>query len=417
MKLTFANILMLLLAALGCSSCIYESPSESDDELTSGQLPGDVFLNLSVEVLTQLAEPSSRANDKDNDTTYFEGAQTPYERIKTLRVIIVRGELNPGLPDYFKKGTGLIEHNRLLVNISNTDDIDFGNEKLVFKVSGGEKKKIYLIANEASLKSKCDLDFVEDFKVGELYPTDAIENLVIKADPSTGILYNNTGNERLYIPMSESHEIDVPVPENPEEYHLYHNMFITRSAVKFSFSVAAVNGGIALDRFEDYYVTGFEFRNIADREYFLPRAVYKDDINGEKTPSPGLEGKYITEYEIPGGTIHKALTIPGNYDSPIPRDINTPLEWSVPLYFCESKYNPTSDLPYEIYMNVKAKDKDGKWIEGSEYTFGPATLPNLSLLPRNTHVKVAINIWKYHITAAVTLVPYIGVDLEPSFGF
>ncbi len=70
-------------------------------------------------------------------------------------------------------------------------------------------------------------------------------------------------------------------------------------------------------------------------------------------------------------------------------------------------------------------DEDGNVIRvPEEMTFDPVVIPNeanLSLkdgLPRNTIVQVNMILDKKQgLTAAVVLVPYIGVDLKPDFGF
>ena len=68
----------------------------------------------------------------------------------------------------------------------------------------------------------------------------------------------------------------------------------------------------------------------------------------------------------------------------------------------------------------------GKIVEGARpYTvtlnIGDAslstTLENLPTLPRNTHVIVNMTLSQSELTAVVELVPYIGVELKPSFGF
>lgn len=346
----------------------------------------------------------SRATDKDN---YFEPEASPYERMNTLRVLIVR-------PD------GIVEINKVF---NFDDDGVVISDKMEFEVVGGEKKNIYLLANCKDVTYNGDKSlnaYLNSLKPNTQYSGLDLENMIITADPTSLSIIDNTGENKKYIPITELYqgiEIVKGKPNTIERQDLG-TLFITRAAVKFSFSVAAVNGGIALDKFEDYYVTGFEFENIANREFLLPRATYQSDKNGETLPNPGLEGQFITSYEIPYVAIHYPLQLPG-YDAPIPRviDEDKRLNWSLPVYFCESKYNPDEDKPYKLSMTVKAKDADGNWIEGSEYTFGPKELPNLSSLPRNTHVILHVDIWKHDMDVTVTLVPYIGVTLHPSFGF
>lgn len=410
MKLTFANILMFLLATLACSSCVYEDMPEPDDELTPDQLPGDVYLNLSVGVLTQLAEPSSRANDN----IYFEGPERNYERIKSFRIIIVRGDRLTDI-SYVTDSTGYIEHNHLYNNFAETG-VDF-HDNMVFKVRGGEKKKIYLIANEAYLKAKGLIDF-DELKPGTRYPSGRIEDIILEAAPDN-VLFDNTGANPTYIPMSESYDIDVPVPQSPEDYNMYRNMFITRAAVKFSFIINTAE--------EDYpdrgiLIKGITVNGIADCEYFLPRAKY--DPPKEEESTNWSEGRYVEEFIVP----EEVKTLyPYTFPTAIPLKYYND-EYELPensesikkikgCLYAPAIYFPETPKPLNGKKNTVTITIGTAESTDDDYTFPEVNLPNLPELPRNTHVVIYITINKAELTATVELVPYIGVDLEPSFGF
>lgn len=415
MKLTFANILMLLLAAIGCTSCIYEYGTEPVEEpaVEQPQLPGDVYLNLNVGVLTQTGDPTSRANEVDQNN-YFESSNSKYERLNTLRIIIVRGERTAHIDYVSEDSVGFIEHNHLYYNFSESG-MDF-HDNMVFKVRGGEKKKIYLIANEKYLKDKGLIDF-DDLKIGTKYPQNRIEDIVLTAD-ANNLLFNNTEESTAtYIPMSESYEIDVPLPQSPKDYHMYENLFITRAAVKFSFVVNTE------DNFPErgLIIKDIKFDGVSGSEYFLPRAKYIPD-KYENSTDP-LGGRFVNEYTVPEPT--KSLTA-FSFPTAIPvqhytENVNLGstskqgLLFAPALYFCESNI-PATGKQYTVNITIGKEGTNAGDL--TDITFTPYGLTNLSSLPRNTHVVVCITLKQLEgIEATVKLVPYIGVTIDYTFGF
>lgn len=420
MKLTFANILMLLLAAVGCTSCIYEYGAEPGNPVEDQpNLPGDVYLNLSVGVLTQPGDPTSRANE-DDPNTYFESPSSKYERLNTLRIIIVRGERLPQgegeqtvSPD-----AGVIEHNQFFQNLRE-DGISF-HEDLIFKVRGGEKKKIYLIANEKYLKDKGIVDFDDKaLKVNSVYPENLLENLVLTAGDDN-VLFDNSnipaGATGVYIPMSESYEISVPNPLEYKQYQ-YEKMFITRAAVKFSFVVNTE------DDFPErgFIIKDIKFDGVSGSEYFLPRAKYLPDKYDDSTDPLG--GRFVNEYTVPEPT--KSLTA-FSFPTAIPLqhytenvDLGSTLKqgllYAPALYFCESNI-PANGKQYTVNITIGKEGTNAGDL--TDITFTPYGLTNLSSLPRNTHVVVCITLKQLEgIEATVKLVPYIGVTIDYTFGF
>ena len=156
------------------------------------------IVNLSFSVVVHdAADNSSRSSvvtipDKDN---FFEGVDSKYEKIRTLRVIILHQD------------DETVEHNKVFTL---SEDGDVRYDYMKFKVRGGEKKRIYLFANEQSI----DYNF-DNLKVNSRFPTSEIADLTIQA--TDGLLIDNTGTEKRYIPMSEVwSDIDIKMPQNPE---------------------------------------------------------------------------------------------------------------------------------------------------------------------------------------------------------
>ena len=73
-------------------------------------------------------------------TSLSRGPVSDYEKLRTLRVMIVHAG---------EEKTGVVEHNRMVLVEPSSGAIL--NDDLRFKVSSGERKHIYLFANEAAV--------------------------------------------------------------------------------------------------------------------------------------------------------------------------------------------------------------------------------------------------------------------------
>lgn len=439
----FGHIALCLLAGLTGISCDGDRNADTPDPI-----PAEKMVNLTFSVVAPDAVRQSESRalvttpDKDN---YFEREASKYEKIHTLRIIILRPgtdfQGNPVKdsdgneiinPDTDKPYDKVVEHNRFFTfnenGVVRYDDMNL-------KVHGGENKTIYILANEESINANLpagETVNLSSLTPGSPYTADYIENIQIPAG-TNGILYDNTTESGAhYIPMSEVYEnVYIEMPETPElREQKVGPFFITRAAVKFNFNIKSDYG-------EGLYLKSLTFNSLADREYFLPKntvyspakpTFHKDGNSGStdgiKNPSdtgdtsidPDLSGRFITEYEIPDGTIHNQYTF--NLSTPLQiTEKNQSVELPE-LYFCESKVNTSNENPYSVSITIAYYDvdSDGKKVEVLS-TFDPVQLPNLPLLPRNTHVKVNMSLTDGILMLQVDLVPYIGIDLEPVFGF
>lgn len=395
--------------ALGIIMCMIAGSCGGGSKVIDEPLPdleeGMVNLVMSVTVPEAVSPgAASRAivTDPDNDN-YFEGPVDRYEKIYKLRVIIV------------SEKNGTVEHNKMFTL---REDGVVRYDDLIFKVRGGDTKTIILIANEDILAQEDKNKFNEaGLPKGVIMTVEKLNAIkAIELPASDLILINNEGvgeDSRSYIPMTEIYTgIEVRYPHYAEDYNqsLPNPLFVTRTAVKFSFNILPTNG-------TDMYLTDITFYYIANREYLFP-------INTTYSPAKGevsnydLEGRFITKYDIPNGTDHN------QYSFPLSKPIDLSVESCLlqpKLYFCESKLggvNPNpNDKPYSISITVARKDvvkEDGTPNFVQYYTYTPVSLPNLPILPRNTHVKVNMSI--DFINAQVTLKPYTGYWLNPSFG-
>lgn len=435
----FGHIALCLIAGLAGISCDGDRNAATPDPI-----PAEKMVNLAFSVVAPdaVSQSESRAivinPDKDN---YFEREDSQYEKIHTLRIIILRpGTDFQGKPVKDKDGkpildptTGnpydkIIEHNRFFTfndnGVVRYDDMNI-------TVHGGENKTIYIIANEEGINSNRP-EGETAVNLSNLTPDDpyvagTIEDIQIHAD-ADGILYDNTEEAAAtYIPMAEVYEdVYIEMPETPElREQKVGPFFITRAAVKFSFNITAEDN-------EGLYLKSLTFNSLADKEYLLPRnTTYEPEkptfgqngitgsTDGIKNPSntgnsdivPDLSGRFITAYDIPEDATHSPLTFEFNDEDKLGKKV--PTEISLPIYFCESKFLPLdgeTDKPYSVELVLHTKFGDQTVVATSE----KLALGNLPILPRNTHVKININLGKNEAT--VELVPYTGVWLEPDFG-
>jgi len=389
------SIIMCMIAgSCGGDSKVIDEPRPDLEE-------GMVNLVLSVAVpdaVSPGASSRSVVTTPDNDNN-FEGPATQYEKIHTLRVIIVSQNRN------------IVEHNKLF-KFKENGLVFFDN--MVFEVKENDKKTIYFFANEGSLKfpgnlnNTLNLDAIKAGASGDM--AKAYEALMVKSG-ADGLLYDNESDTKSYIPMSETYK-DIEVTD--EYFQELPVMFITRAAVKFSFNIEPVTG-------LDMVIKSITFNKLAKQEYLLPNQTKYEPAYPLPSTNP-LGGRFITEYKIPENTEHITYTF--TTTEPIDLSNSQVKKWAPKLYFCESQYlNPDDNAddkePYTLSIKVARKEEgsDGKPIFVDEYDYTALPLPNLPILPRNTHVIVNIKIGpSKDITCTVDLVPYTGVWLNPDFG-
>ncbi|WP_297066936.1 hypothetical protein [uncultured Duncaniella sp.] len=439
----FGHIALCLIAGLAGISCDGDRNAATPDPI-----PAEKMVNLAFSVVAPdaVSQSESRAividPDKDN---YFEREDSQYEKIHTLRIIILRpGTDFQGNPVKDKDGKPIldndgnpykkiIEHNRFFTfndnGVVRYDDMNI-------TVHGGENKTIYIIANEEGINSNRPEGEtavnLSDLTPDDPYVAGTIEDIEIHA--AGGILYDNRTEAatKTYIPMAEVYEdVYIEMPETPElREQKVGPFFITRAAVKFSFNITAEDN-------EGLYLKSLTFNSLADKEYLLPRNTeYKPEkptfhqsnnsgkTDGIKNPSdtgnsdidPDISGRFITEYEIPEDAKHSPFTF--NFKDENGFELKKKQTEIAPvIYFCESKFGlpfngePVANgTPYSVELVLHTKFGDQTVVATSE----ELALGNLPILPRNTHVKININLIKNEAT--VELVPYTGVWLNPDFG-
>lgn len=320
----------------------------------------------------------------DAEEEYYKDALGSCEEMHRLRFVIVR-------PD------GTVEHNRLL-NLYNPAE-RYGYES--FEVVGGEKKTVYLFVNEstnpdyprgpfvkadnATTYTKFDLN---DIKVGQPFPTEEINALVIKlADGESEWPSLNP------LPMNGIGEVNVPKTGSEQK-----TMYVTRAAVKFTYRFTNNSS-------QNYTLKGLTIAQVTDKEYYMPnKAVLEDGTKDDLT-------KVTPDNPITDLMIHpeaEYATYSNEYSFFIPSGCTKKVLPSI--YQLEGKYNAA-------VTDAKQRYKTSITLEGVGTIDLEAFLNGLPNLVRNTHAVVDITIInESNITCEVDVIPYSSVELNPSFG-
>lgn len=331
------------------TSCVFEGSKEEMGETF-------VRLKLDVEVSNLPSSPKTKG---------YQDPETDNEKMNTLRIIVVRE-------------SGIVEHNTYL-NFTRPDLI---LKDMEYKVVGGEKKKIWLIANEGN--SKMTYDF-SGIRPGAEFPGNAVNEACISM---TGNNDEVTG----WIPMTACHEVDMPLEDYDTE------LFIVRVATKFTY-ILTNNTSAPL------HLSGLTISKGARKEYLFPRATfdkwsYTDPVDGSTVTED--VGKQIISYEVPlvqnneYYVFQKTLSVTADAGASVKID---------PIFLLEGKYTDAASDGKNYSTSLT--------VNGIEYT---DYLPELPQLPRNTHAVVNVSFSEMGISFTVEVMPYGEVILNPGFG-
>ncbi len=377
--------------------------------------PEPVVLKVKVSLSDLL--PKTRA---EGDNSPYAVAANDNEKVQTLRVIVVnsRNEVEGNVHINLMKdgGTPVEEQTVMMRNIASNDT-----------------KMIYLIANEEATRKSpvsvgdvplVDYDF-NKIKAGGKFPIDELFELKMQLNENSDHLSNGLKGG---LPMSECHRVRIPVvpPDAPgrdelvgdgfflldendqiinpapgadEEIFGYRQtLWITRTAVKFTCEVTnnQTAGRVKLK--------GLRMQKMAGEAYFLPRVLERD-------------GHEIKEFAVPVETMENNKHFEFKYDLSATDELQKGKPFVLPpIYLLEGKYTDKNGVKEgDNICNYQAAlilERDGKQ-DTTSYMY----LPNLPVLPRNTHVVLRATIndpadirWK------VDVVPYGEVILEPGFG-
>ncbi len=258
-----------------------------------------------------------------------------------------------------------------------------------------------------------------------------------QSDVTQGLYSDVKGAKGL--PLTEFFEFQLRATPETQQYDETETvqLFLTRAAAKATFNVVVDNTykGTGVN------VTGIRLNGLNMQQYVFPKkaeyAVKNKD--GSVTPLdkevvtytglpqvPQKVDRFITSFETPErhyGVGGASMVM--NLAAPI--EIKAGNEDTVgPVYFTESLMPVTvAENPAARFSVQVELDGNGNWLEAQPLGVGEYNgvannilqIDGAQAIARNTHLKITIRFSDSNITATVQLVPYIGVDLHPTFGF
>lgn len=351
------HYLAAIAMAAGLSACINDVDAPQPVDPTPSP---DIYLTLDVNVLGSRAgaNNTSRANE-----SYFELPELECEKIRTLRVIIV------------SQADRSVEANRLVT--LNDQGIPL-NDNLTFRVVPGDKY-IYLFGNESSMP-----ETYQSLLAASTFRTtlpQSVDNGTLDRSGSAPIFDWTAGEGTLRVPMSERWEVNVRQAVTPADRYQTAKLFITRAVSKFSFRLhksadfvgasSATIDAIAIDY-------------IGSRSFIIPRNTVYSPSKDEPSYNQ-YEGRFITAFDVPTVNNTAATYV---FKFPWTFRPDELIDDQVVTY-APKIYLPETRTPQGGF-NVRIRTTDGAFS-------APVKLPNLDLLPRNTHVVVDITLGNDHV--------------------
>lgn len=415
----FILITFIVLLAASFAGC---SGGGGEDIVVPTEENKEVLLRLVVNIAKQ---PVSRADAPDD----FEGPEGDFEDIQTLRVIIIK--------DANSNGDGVVEANKLVKTYASGQP---ANDILEFKVSTGSKR-VYLIANEATLPvppyQPAEINkstvFLDNYFVGSDFNSTVLHNWSVSLPGSqpaaTQSLYSDVQGAT-GLPLTEFFDFTVGADIETQQYDETQtvHLFMTRAAAKASFDVV-------IDK--DYKgsgvnITGIRLNGLNWQQWVFPRetqynppkqVVITPGLPSEH-PVPSEPERYITDFKVierVNGVTGANITMNFSEQEQIAIYAGNKKEKIGPVYFPESIIpatlvaNPAAAFSVQVQL-----DGNDEWLTAKQLGIDEGNniqlIEGCQAISRNTHLKITIRFGEKGITAAVTVVPYIGVTLEPIFG-
>lgn len=401
--------IVLLLATLWGMAACHKGEREDMEEQSE-----PVMLKIRVSLSDLL--PKTRA-DGENDLAV---AANDNERMQTLRVIVVNSKND-------------VEGNAFINLVGESGGPATEQTVTVRNVASNDVKMIYLIANEGATRTSVldgKPEKLVDYKFGTItpglkFPLKEMEALKMHLNEKSDHLSNGLVGG---LPMSEYHRVRIPVvpkdapsrdelegdgfflldkndqivnpaPGADEEIFGYRKtLWITRAAVKFTYEITN-NQAEATVKLKELWM-----KKMAGTAYFLPRVLERD-------------GHEIKDFAVPVETMENNEHFEFKYDLSTTEELQKgkPLVLP-PIYLLEGKYTDKNGVKEDglpcNYQAALILERNGE-RDTTSYMY----LPNLPVLPRNTHVVVRATInAPSDIKWQVDVVPYGEVLLEPGFG-
>ncbi|MDE7135151.1 MAG: hypothetical protein K2N91_00815 [Muribaculaceae bacterium] len=410
-----SRILLLLFAAILSLTATVSCARSFDDEEIKPEIH-DGYVNLKLAVSIPEGAKAPRVGYELTDEAYPGAEQTvgKHEMINRLRVIIT-------------DQNGIVDVNTLI----SLEQAAASVSTRKFKVKANEVKTVYLLANEPVLLDQ-GLDNMTYYTLA--HEGDLISNdLLHKSIKLTAQQLSS-----MDIPMSAVYRLPVNLQYTGEEIETieYNDLKLIRQATKFTVEITNTQpqGMFAPNPFK-IHVKDMSISSVSDRSYIFPHVgrgafaesmlqsmTYRPDgtlietatnkapavSGGSNRPLDGSYTDYYREnYRMPNDPVYTDWRAPEGYQTVT---IGKNETHTFPSFYGNESLNIVSDTQ-KYFFNCTIVD-----TEGNDAGTFSQELPNLSALPRNTHVVIKANFVPQQQKLEVTVVPYVGVTLDPIFG-
>ena len=409
----------------------------SNDPCPPGDKPvlsDPTMVNLCLQVSFDGQGADTRAG---NDPDGYEEPNGPFEKISTLRVIIIR---NIEEKNEFGNPTGTIvkkevEANRLVA----TNDAGYPkHDDLEFEVVADETKLIYLIANETSLKAPENLlaqdgkltasAFLSNYyQVGSEPDLDQLKNWTVSVPnvSDSGIITNGLFSDSKalipMLPLTEFFEIKVDSKTAVDDT-CYSNLFMTRAAAKATFYLDPE--GLGPYKEHDIRITSLSLTGVGSEEYVFPYDTeYSSGKYQDGKPNSNIGNTYITKFVTPKAS--KPLTYLLNFiteENPYGKSMdiagNDPVAIAGPIYFPESILKPGEHYMVTVGLSTGVELTASLVTSTTpEVTANILNIDGKDAIARSTHLVITLSFAPQQLDAIATVLPYTAVSLNPEFGF
>ena len=415
----------LLLAA----SCISEEATECPE--TGGK---NVTLSLRLDMGLEAEADGTQSRADGEPDRYTGSASRDFEKISSLRVIILHGT------DREVEGARLVATN---------PDGTPRKDNLEFTVKSNENKTIILIANEDALPAPegsdkgTAKDFLDQFLTPGVKITTAQWDMLTNWTASmptqanaeaTHGFFSTEGEEypAYGLPLTELFRVfvstELAAQTSDDEYQQEVTLFLTRAAAKarFNFYVDDLENNPDNPYIgRGLYVTGIRLNGLDVSEYVLPKDTYYSPAkyikNSDDIEIPNFvenAERYITSF-TPVTDAEKfdfIFDISGEKDAVEIQSYVDP-KTRGPIYFPESICENGSR--YNVEVRIGTLTNPGQWVKAQEngtLKDNILSVGGRDAIARNTFLDINIFFGNKDITWNVSIVPYVGVTLKPSFG-
>lgn len=371
-SIKYTAFTLLTVLGIACTAC--DSNTICPPGVNEPEAPDPERLTLCLDISFDNQTNQTRA---ENDPDRYDDPSGTFEKISTLRVIIVRNftEVEDATTGVITT-SGVVEANRLVM----TNDAGHPMyDNLEFKVIANEKKRIYLVANEEFITPPVGYsntaNFLDSFRVS----VDTNEKLYLLTDWTVSVPgftptmteikgYGNglfspslSSDTRRRLPLTEFFDLEVNRTDEVDD-QFYSHLFITRAAAKAQFYLNA-SDNFTGEEIKNTYIKAISLSGVGTTEYVFPKATEyspsKESLidyttNDRPASSPKKEA-YITTFATPDNLEVTYIIDDLNIEIEKPSDGNARVITS-PIYFPESILEPGK------YYTVGVQLSNGTWL-------------------------------------------------------